>query len=238
MNLGFAIILNVKKFFSIVFLCFIQGAYTSAFAGCFGQHISDALTLNKERRPLYSQATDGQSEAISRRLIRSEELTLAFAKYFDLRAYHYESKGVPVLCDGFVSMSKTPAFVAVKTVPQSDFVITDPKAIKNRIVQAYLMGGFDGIVTAIDRELEPLNIEPAYDCMVRHILLSIRRFALQVNAHNVEAKDLNLPSTDSFTWALIKSHLLSLPSMTKLDRLAQPLQSQGIPILCNDVPPL
>src|SRR4051812_25720307 len=75
---------------------------------CFSRHLNEAIELNKERKPLYSELSGGASEVISQRLIFFENLAYWPARFMDWQASSYQEAGIGVLCDEFISMSKVP----------------------------------------------------------------------------------------------------------------------------------
>jgi hypothetical protein len=70
------------------------------------------------------------------------------------------------------------------------------------------------------------------------MLESIARVAHLAPKHSRLARDKGMKPTDTFSWRMVQLHLFSLPSFAKLDKLAAPLQSRGVPILHQDVPPI
>ncbi|HEV2132239.1 MAG TPA: hypothetical protein VGR27_14085, partial [Longimicrobiaceae bacterium] len=208
---------------------------------CFQRHLREAIQLNRERLPLYSHLTQGASERISRRLIWSERLALPVAWYIDRRASGYLQAGIPLVCDEFVSMELTPAFRArTPNPPQplSAFQQVDTHRVRGAIRSSYREGGFPGVSTVLEAELRLLEEAPTYHCMLRHLLESALRIANLAPIQAARAEALGMDSPEGLSWLLLRLHLLTLEDAARLDRAAAPLQAEGIPIICQDVPPI
>jgi hypothetical protein len=218
----------------------VAGGGEAMEGGCFHHHLEEAIDLNERRLPVYSGWTDGASEAISRRLIASERRGLLAARYVDRRARRYQAAGIPIVCAEFVSMSLAPALdSAPHGIPPAPF-LTGPtaKGLEARIRGAYGRGGFSEMVDVAVDELDALAGMPAYHCMVRHLLESVARTAALAPFHAEASTAAGLPSTVPLSELMIRLHLAVLHDATELDRLAAPLQSSGVPIICQDVPPI
>lgn len=64
--------------------------------------------------------------------------------------------------------------------------------------------------------------------MIRHFLESIRRVAGLAPTYGVRTMFIS----KQMLWA----HVRSLKKASELDQMAAPLQAEGLPILCQDVP--
>src|SRR5271168_4453715 len=102
-------------------ICMFASPVLWAEENCFRHHLQDAIVINEARRPLYSALTDGKSENISDRLIFFESVGLLPAANFDMRAASFQSVGIPILCDEFVSMDKVPGFSGQEPLPTQKF---------------------------------------------------------------------------------------------------------------------
>src|SRR4051812_12727053 len=85
----------------VTFFALFAGAFAQA--GCFSQHLHEAMKLNRARLPRYAKATYGRSVPLSLALLASEETALASALVFERHPHRF-------LCDAFVSMDNAPAF--------------------------------------------------------------------------------------------------------------------------------
>lgn len=207
----------------------------------FAGHLEEAIRLNRERMPLYSRLTGGESERISRRLIRWERLSLPLARWVDRRARPWQARGVGIVADDFVPMSGTPEFrerSADAPPPLAELRPADARRIRRSLARALKQGGFGGIAAALRGELAALEAAPCYHCMLRHLLESMLRVATLAPAHAARAEAAGMKTTAGLSRLLLRLHLFALADAAKLDALAAPIQARGIPILCRDVPPI
>jgi hypothetical protein len=207
---------------------------------CMEIHLREAAHLNRQRMPLYSALSGGRSRGISRRLIWTERLAIPVAWYVDWRARGFLRAGIRVTCDDFVPMAHTPAFREriPDPPPLSAFTPSDPRRIRRTIGEAYRSDGFPAASTAIEREIEQLKTTPAFHCMMRHLLESALRISNQASVYEVQARERGLRSPGGVSRLMLNLHLSTLGEAAKLDRRAAPLQAEGIPIICQDVPPI
>jgi hypothetical protein len=207
--------------------------------GPFEAHLREALELNRHRAPLYHRSSNGQSAAISRRLIRSELLLLPLARWFDWRARRYHRAGVPLLQEIFVPMESVEPMTFVPGPHRDRRVAPPPPAsLRRDIWRAYGTGGWVGAREAAQRAIDAIERDQGVDCMVRHLLESARRIAEVAPVAVAESTRLALPSPAGLLRNLLRLHLWGLTPAARLDRDAFPLQRSGIPILCADVPPI
>lgn len=205
------------------------------------RHLREAVALNRARMPLYDSLTDGRSRGISRRLIWTERFALPVAWWVDWRARSFQREGIRIVCDDFVPMANTPAFRARVDPPPllSAFAPADARRIRRTVERARRRGGFRAASEALVTELKRLEATPAYHCMLRHLLESALRISNQAPRYAEEARARGLAESPSeLSRTLLDLHLTMLGEAARLDRRAAPLQARGIPILCQDVPPI
>jgi len=210
-------------------------------APCFRTHMAEAIELNLDRMPLYADLTDGVSRPISASLILGELASLAVSDAVDGAARPYQAEGVCIVCDDFVSMETVPAFretFEFDPLPISEFEPLDPARLVDLILDTYACGGFEGLSDALEAEIEELEAFPNFHCMVRHLLESILRMSNLAPLHDREATRLGLPSTRDLSWSLVRMHTLVFAAAVEVDATAAPLQAEGLPIICRDVPPI
>ena len=209
---------------------------------CMERHLREAAAINRERMPWYDSLTDGRSRGISRRLIWTERLGVVAAWYVDWRARPFQHEGIRIVCDDFVPMAHTPAFrprAADPPPPLSAFVPADARRIRRDVERARRRGGFPAAGEVLEREIQRLSGTPAYHCMLRHLLESALRISNQAPRYAAEARARGLAgSPEGLSRTLLDLHLLTLGDAVKLDVRAAPLQAVGIPIICQDVPPI
>ena len=208
---------------------------------CMERHLREAAALNKARMPLYDSLTDGRSRGISRRLIRMERLAVPVAWWVDWRARQFQREGLRIVCDDFVPMAHTPAFRAraADPPPFSAFVPADARRIRRTVERAQRRGGFPAASDVLTGELQSLESTPAYHCMLRHLLESALRISSQAPRYAAEARARGLLADPAeLSRTMLDLHLAVLDDAVALDRRAAPLQAEGVPILCQDVPPI
>jgi hypothetical protein len=209
-------------------------------SGCMERHLREALTLNRARMPLYSELTSGRSRGISRRLIWAERLALPAAWYIDRRARRYQARGIAVVCGDFEPMDRTPAFRArvENPPPLSAFTPADARRIKRSVERAHRSGGFAAASAALTHEIEALADTPAFNCMTRHLLESALRISNGAQRYDADARARGVASPARLSRVLLTLHLQTLGEAARLDRRAAPIQAEGVPIICQDVPPI
>jgi hypothetical protein len=209
---------------------------------CMERHLREAARINRERMPLYDSLTGGRSRSISRRLIWTERLAIPVAWYVDHRARPFQRAGIRIVCDDFVPMENTPVFrdrAADPPPPLSAFVPADARRIRRTVERVQERGGFPAASEALRVELARLEGTPAFHCMLRHLLESALRISDQAPRYAAQAREQGLRgSPERISAALLDLHLAVLDEAAGLDRRAAPLQAEGIPILCQDVPPI
>ena len=204
--------------------------------GPFERHIREAIELNRRRMPWYAEVSAGVSLSLSRSLIRRERVLLPFARWLDRRDARYADAGVPVLEELFVSMRGAPEFLPRAPVVPARTMPAPARALTAELRGAWRRGGFAAAAGALDRELEGLSADPGYWCMRRHMLESALRLCHAEPRHVAAARAAGLPSPAWMHRLLLRLHLAGLPAAARLDAKAYPLQAQGIPILCRDLP--
>lgn len=208
---------------------------------CFDKHLKSAIKLNKERRPLYSALTNGASEEISDLLIKKEKKLLFISTPLRLFGITLRANGVPIGIEEFISMDETPEFSEkqnFRMAPLSSFKKSDAKSINKRLKKASRKGGFSGLAAAADLELKKISSDKdrGYHCLLRHFLESIVRIANLAPKHMKLAQEYDLNSPKYISKILIHSHYNLIKFASMLDEKAAPIQAQGIPMLCQDVP--
>jgi hypothetical protein len=209
---------------------------------CMERHLREAAALNKERMPLYDTLTGGRSRGISRRLIWTERLAVPVAWWVDWRARQFQRAGIPIVCDDFVPMAHTPAFRPRATHPPQPleaFVPADARRIRRAVQRAQRVGGFAAASTVLEREIQALAGTPEYHCMLRHLLESALRISNQAPRYAAQARARGvLADPAELSRTMLDLHLTMLGDAAKLDRRAAPLQAEGVPLICQDVPPI
>lgn len=218
---------------------------------CLHNHLREARALNEARKPLYGRVTSGKSLDISDQLIQHESVALFWGPVFfnlDRWAIPYQNLGVEIVCDDFVSMQQTPSFAERRVGPfpsLTHFRHPGSRYLKRELKKA-MNDGFGSVENRADELIHQLNslfpLSNQMNCMTRHLLESIRLIARNAPRHIAKHRQLDpqlqLRSPSWISKKMIRSHLLYLADAETLDRLAAPIQADGVPIICNDVPPI
>lgn len=206
---------------------------------CFTEHILESIHINKERKKHYSELTDGASDRIFNLLIGYEYLTLVPAKFFDLKAKPYQKKGMELFCHEFVSMDRAPSFDPNKKIfPSEKMANFSWRDYKEKISDAIKRDDIESASNLLISGMLELKDMPHYYCMTRHLLESIYRFAYFIPIREEEAYQLGIKSPRKMMKNVMKAHLLGLRDSIKIDKWSYPIQKNGIPLLCSELPNL
>ena len=233
----------IRFFFTLgsAFLAINSLAWAGPRHYCFSRHTQEGIQSNNHRTLPYAKATHGQSLEISAALIAFETGVYVPASILDAQAYQAQTHGIPLMCDELVSMSTTPAFTAQASIPKGPVPeITDLEleSIINELKARYWEKGFPSLSESLASQLVKLNQQPNYFCLTRHLIESMLRASNLAPIQSGRSQALGFERTENISWGFIESHLVGLPLAIKIDRMAISLQRKGIPILCNDVPPI
>lgn len=209
--------------------------------GCFMEHVRDAIQINKTRQSLYANLTQNRSRSISRKLIAFEYGIAVSAAVLDFQAKELQELGIPILCDDFISMEEIPSFEEKANkppLPKEEFLDLSIRSISRRLRKAFRDNFFEGVSRVAEQELGKLSDLPMYHCMVRHFLESILRSSNLAPRYLSQTSDQSLrEKIRDLSWNYIQLTIRpGLKIAHHLDQEALTLQSEGIPILCQDVP--
>lgn len=207
--------------------------------GCFSDHLHESILINSLRSPLYHKLTNGRTDKIFKTLIRSERLSLFFARYFDFKARAYHKAGVPLFCDEFMPMNATSEFeFERRIIPSEEFGYFDWQSYQIRLNKAVKLRDIESIKSISMEAIKSLNDFPSYYCMTRHMFESIYRFAYYAPIQEEASLIHGLKSSMSLSIKAIKLQLRSIDTSYKIDQWSAPIQKEGIPILCAELPRL
>jgi hypothetical protein len=74
--------------------------------------------------------------------------------------------------------------------------------------------------------------------MSRHLIESIYRFAHFIALREEEAKNVGASSPRDLMFDVMKVHLLGMMGSYEIDEWSGPIQEEGIPVLCSEIPDL
>ncbi|KYG65989.1 hypothetical protein AZI86_02665 [Bdellovibrio bacteriovorus] len=225
--------------FLILSMAIAAPAAGSAKHSCMTTHMKDAIKINRERGAWYSQLSDGQSQRITNLLIGMEQRLLLGSPIIDVSARPYQKAGVPIVCEDVIDMSFTPAFRAQNPagpVAKQSYRRVLVDVVHNKLSEKLKNDDFQGMAWLADQYVQQLEKQPRFNCLVRHMLESVRRTALLAPRHEAAALRKGLGSPRTLSKLILKSHLDLLNKSARIDILAAPLQADGLMIVCQDVP--
>lgn len=222
----------------------------AARAECLDEHLRGAIALNQLRAPQYAALSGGRSHEVSTRLVESEKRALIPAGLAMWGTRYWRKHGVPVLCSEFESMtlvgapiheaSRERPSLEAYLAPDAKPLVTDLQVILDWELSSpdATRVAWSAIEGRLQLELESISGELRFNCMYRHLVDSMIRTARQAPQLVRLARSKGLRSPEPWSIRLLKEHFQALSFSIELDRLAAPIQADGIPIVCNDVPPL
>lgn len=208
---------------------------------CMTKHMQDAIRLNKERKPLYERLTAGKSNRVTEHLIGMERRLLLGSPILDFWARPYQGSGIDIICEDVVDMALTPPFRSRHpdgTVPKESYRRVQVGLVKTQLEERLRANDFSGLAWLSDQYVQQLGVQPRFNCLVRHMLESIRRTAMLAPKHEKKALAKGMRSPRFLAKVILKSHLDLLYESAQLDILAAPMQAEGIMIICQDIPPI
>lgn len=224
---------------SIMALVSFEGLTKSYDNYCFQEHIKESIAINKDRKKIYAELTDGRSNKIFNKLISYEYVTLAPALYFDLRVLPYHQNGMDLFCHEFMSLIHNPEFDPnSRKIPTETFRPFDYDFYKKRILNGLKEQNVTEVRKAALEAIIELKKQPSYYCFSRHFFESIYRFAYFIPLREEQADQMDLKSPKKIMMDVIKLHTLGIKDCHDIDIKAQPIQMGGIPILCSEIPDL
>ena len=231
--------MNTARF--VLILTLSISTISSGYANCFRNHVRDGRSLNSERKYQYASWAKKhnlkrQAKLVSNALMGIETLMLPMARYYDYKARDYKQTGL--FCDDFIDMKETPKYTEAYTqIPRVPFIkklafLTTYEKEVRRLVKNNKWSEIR------EQSLEVLGHFPAPEthCMSRHFVESLGRIAALAPKHIQAAKEQGLDNPSELIASMLRFHLFGLDYAAKIDALAAPLQYEGIPIVCQDVP--
>ena len=224
-------------------------------AECFDEHLRAAIQTNQSRLEPYSLLSDGRTKPLSQELIGLERQALFVSKWYMARTRRFREAGVGLFCSEFLPMSRAGDLV---TEPLSDRPqLSDyrkprwedlekelsatlqkmDETLRSPVPEAIGILWWD-LQARLESELLLLKPELRFNCMYRHVVESMLIVSREAVKHAKQAQALGLENPEPWSISLLKLHLQALEPSIKLDQRAAPIQADGIPFLCSDVPHL
>ncbi len=208
------------------------------------EHLHEAITVNRRRRPYYARKTGNASWGLSTRMIVAETLLLPGAWVVDTWAERYHRQGVGITRDDVVSMEAIlpketpPRYRGQASEAQKREVRSALRAFRSTVLLSEDRANFFalcGHASALLNTIEQWeNVYRAHWAMTKHLIESVGYTAL----HGMSYDEQTGGDTRRLTRWLLAGHALLLPAAASLDIRAQAAHRRGAGILVNDVPPI
>lgn len=207
---------------------------------CTVIHVKEAMELNRQRRSQYRADGNRGAARILNQLILLEKVMLPFSASLDRSVIKLQNAGVPMWCEDLVSMTTVPTYQTQVSKPQYEFAPLE-KAIRKKLKKQ--MKNFDFvsrdelyelIATIIHQELHDTH----YNCLMRHFLEAAARSLKLSQKHYEQAPQELRPMVAKALEKLIRQLARSLVFAAIIDKNAAPYQAQGVPVLCQEMPPV
>jgi hypothetical protein len=206
---------------------------------CFHEHIKDSISINKERKKVYSVLTNGKSNQIYNEFIAFEYLTSALTPFYDLQALSYQKQGINLFCDEFMNLIRNPDFDPNhRQMPAETFQKLDWKYHHKKIREAIKRKDVSEVKKVTLEALVEIKSLPNYYCLTRHFYESIYRFAHFVPLRVKQAEEKSLQNPTDLMFRMMKLQALGLRGSYGIDVKSSPIQLSGIPMICSEIPPL
>ena len=206
---------------------------------CFHEHIKDSISINKERKKVYSSLTNGKSNQIYNEFIGFEYLTSALTPFYDLQALFYQKQGINLFCDEFMGLIRDPEFDPNnRQIPEEKFQKLDWKYHHKKIREAIKRKNVSEVKKVTIEALIEIKSLPNYYCLTRHFYESIYRFAHFVPLRVKQAEEKGLKNPTNLMFRMMKLLTLGLRGSYGIDVKSSPIQMSGIPIICSEIPAL
>lgn len=208
---------------------------------CLSQHLAEAIAINRLRQPQYGRQSMGASVGVSDWLILSESIAIPFARVLERWARPLVRAGVDIFCDVVVSMALTPSFklTQAKPTPKNSELFDPWLGSGSWLMMMWygVIGSDQKLLQRLDEQLQQVSDLPQFHCMQRHLLESLARALTYAPTHRSHSQEVGHGILGQFLVRVnIVNQLALLPFGFYLDYLAFPVQREGVPLICQDVP--
>tara|TARA_R110000868_G_scaffold117600_17_gene312673 strand:- start:22233 stop:22919 length:687 start_codon:yes stop_codon:yes gene_type:complete len=207
---------------------------------CTVIHLKEAMNLNRERRELYR--VDGNRDAanVMNKLILLEKVMLPFTYSLDRSVRQLQATGMGMWCDDLVSMQTVPAYQASAEAPAHEYRAPNAKTLKSlkRKMKKFEINQSEELYLQISQLISIDLADHHYNCLTRHFLESAAK-SLAATRERLDIVPGELKSDlERATKKLIKQLAMSLRFAQSIDQSAAPIQARGVPVLCQEMPPI
>ena len=209
--------------------------------GCTAIHVKEAMQINRERRELYRLDGNHDAAKIMNRLIFLEKIMLPFSASLDRVVRPLQEKNIPMWCKDLVPMDTVAQYQSQTSPPEQSFKAISKAKIKRlkKSMRNFRYKNraelYDQIALTITNDLSDHH----YNCLLRHFLEAAARSLLLAPEHmslalEIEDQELVKRSVEK----LIRQLSNALGLARSIDVKAAPIQARGIPVLCQEMPPV
>lgn len=214
-------------------------AYSNEYA--IRRHLHEATQLNLKRAPLYAKLTNNKSFPLSQELVLMESLSKALTFNIDRKANTYMEKGIKLFDDDLVDMSLTPDFQ--NHFPNNEKPISQINLTMEPYIKSWMKAVDENHLDSLYEEaIVLLNAgvlkHKNQNCLARHFVESIARSIMNQEMHREQARSKSMNDPKPLLDKFLKIQIFGLRWASSLDRRAYTIQASGIPIFCQDVPPI
>lgn len=207
-----------------------------AYGGHFAGHVKQSLRINHAMKPLYHELTAGRSDELFNGLIFVERAMLPLVWPYDLRARWFQKRGLPLLREEFLPLKESRDVPRVEV--SEDFRPVAWETYREELGSLIKARKLEELKRHGLQLLAELSSQSSYHCLTRHLIESLYRIAHFLPQRVEEARQLGISSPEKLIWDLLDFHLVAFPHFTRLDLRAAPLQKEGFPVFCHELPDL
>lgn len=198
---------------------------------CLRQHLSEALDANRDRRETYARLSNGRSERVSSVMIGMDRVGLGFADMLDGAGENVRGRrGVNIVCELVPSMAAAPALPqaagpALRT-PYEALPLPKMRRALRALAKAH---DWDGLAREASRYAEATGEQTQQHCFTRQAFRTLARLGQVIPEHGTA-------EAEAFGEKAVNIMLPMTRGSALVDKMAAETQSQGVPILCADMP--
>ena len=206
------------------------------------RHIKEAIALNKARKPLYANLTQGASVKLSNMFIRLQYFALPYSVYQDLLARKFNRQGIPIVINDLAEMSESAEYDReIKYCSKPGYIVwkelfAKAKQFRASIKRLTRHANFEGVCSISQKyHREIISLEKQHQvhlAMNKHLIESVGLTALNAIAYNKQSHG----KTISLSKKQINAHSMPIYFGLRMDKKAHVLREFSCGILYNDLP--
>lgn len=207
---------------------------------CTVAHVKEAMELNRQRRELYRDDMNFDAAKVLNRLILVEKLMLPFSYSLDNSVKELQAANIPMWCYDLIPMNTVPEYQTQVPPPHERYLGFPNKTIHfiKKQMKDFRFKDRNQLYQSISMVISNDLSNHSYNCVTRHFLESAAR-TLKLSDERISITPDHLQNKLSkATEKLIKQLGLALSFSKNLDKKAAPIQMRGVPVLCQEMPPI